>query len=132
MQMMANGAQDTPPFSAAIVEYPGWNPILNQSQVETQYATVLEVANCADIACLRSLSPSSIALVNQQVLNVSYPRPGYGYGVYYFGPVVDGEFIRELPNVAFNLGHFHDVPLLVDTDAYVWPAGGTFCLSLTV
>ncbi len=43
---------------------------------------------------------------------------GVGYGIGVFGPVVDGDFIRELPSVAFQLGHFHDVPLIVDRNSY--------------
>lgn len=35
---------------------------------------------------------------------------------YYFGPVVDGTFIRDLPSNEFSRGHFHDVPILVDHD----------------
>lgn len=56
-------------------------------------------------------------MLNQQVQNASYPGPGNGYGVFYFGPVVDGKFIRELPSEAFARGHFYDVPLMVDHDA---------------
>jgi len=41
------------------------------------------------------------------------------YRAQFYGPVVDGRFIRELPSTAFNLGHFYDVPLIVDHDAYV-------------
>jgi hypothetical protein len=32
--------------------------------------------------------------------------------------VVDGTFIRDLPDEEFRLGHFHSVPLLVDHDEY--------------
>lgn len=66
--------------------------------------------------CLRSLPTEELALLNQQVQNVTYPGPGAGYGVYYFGPVVDGHFIQELPNVAFSRGRFYDVPLIVDRE----------------
>jgi len=43
-----------------------------------------------------------------------YGQPGYGYGLFYYAPVVDGDFIRELPDQAFKAGRFHDVPLIVD------------------
>jgi hypothetical protein len=37
---------------------------------------------------------------------------------FYYGPVVDGRFIRELPDQAYKYGRFYNVPLLVDRDAY--------------
>lgn len=67
--------------------------------------------------CLRNLSVQRLSVLNQQVQNASYPGPGDGYGVFYFGPVVDGKFITELPNEAFDRGNFYDVPLMVDHDA---------------
>jgi carboxylesterase type B len=35
-----------------------------------------------------------------------------------YGPVVDGSFIRDLPDQEFKRGNFHKVPLIVDRDAY--------------
>lgn len=32
--------------------------------------------------------------------------------------MVDGKFIRALPDQEFKLGHFYDVPLIVDHEAY--------------
>lgn len=107
-----------PPFSGAIAEYPWWQPLLNQSEQEFQYYNALQISGCSSVTCLRGLSASSLENLNQAVQNASYPGPGVGYGVYDFGPVVDGQFIKELPGVAFQLGHFYDVPLMVDHDAY--------------
>ena len=67
--------------------------------------------------CLRALPTKMLRHLNQAVENASYPSPGVGYGVYDFGPVVDGTFIPMLPGLAFQLGNFYDVPLLVDHDA---------------
>jgi carboxylesterase type B len=116
-QLIAGGAYDEPPFSAAIAEYPWWQPFLNQSEQEMQLTYAFDQSNCSSVTCLRSLSAPSLAVLSQRVENVSYPGPGVGYGDYYFGPVVDGKFIRELPSVAFDLGHFYDVPLMVDHEA---------------
>lgn len=115
---MAGGAYDEPPFSAAIAEYPWWQPLLNQSEQEMQLSTTFRLSNCSSVTCLRSLSGSTLALLNQQVANASYPSAGDGYGVYYYGPVVDYKFLRELPDQAFKRGRFYDVPLIVDHDAY--------------
>ncbi|EMC93600.1 hypothetical protein BAUCODRAFT_142062 [Baudoinia panamericana UAMH 10762] len=117
-QLIAGGAYDQPPFSAAIPEYPWWQPLLNQSEQDLQFNTALRLSNCSSVSCLRSLSSATLATLNQAVENASYPTAGDAFGVYYFGPVVDGKFVRELPDVAFKRGHFYDVPLLVDHDAY--------------
>ena len=117
-QLMAGGGYDEPPFSAAIAEYPWWQPFLNQSEQEIQLFNTFQLSNCSSLNCLRSLPTSTLDSLNQAVQNASYPGPGDGYGVFWFGPVVDGKFLQELPDVAFKRGHFYDVPLIVDHDAY--------------
>ncbi|KAK4560706.1 hypothetical protein LTR86_005284 [Recurvomyces mirabilis] len=117
-QLIAGGAYDEPPFSAAIAEYPWWQPFLNSSQQDKQFDTTLMLSNCSSLACLRSLPGGTVATLSQAVENASYPTGGDGFGVYYWGPVVDYKFIKELPSIAFSLGHFYDVPLLVDREAY--------------
>lgn len=115
-QLMANGGADVPPFRAAIAEYPWWQPFLNASSQEQQYQTTLQLAGCSNLACLRSLSSATLATLNQKVLNAS--NSDTGFGDFYWGPVVDYEFLRELPSEAFKQGHFYKVPLLVDHDQY--------------
>ncbi|TKA74593.1 hypothetical protein B0A49_03660 [Cryomyces minteri] len=118
-QLIAGGAFDQPPFSAAIPEYPWWQPLLNSSSQEQQYSNALLAANCTNLACLRSKDSATLQFVNQRAQNISYPgAPGAGYGSFYYGPVVDGKFIRRLPDQEFKLGNFYKVPLLVDHDAY--------------
>lgn len=118
-QLIAGGAYDTPPFSAAIAEYPWWQPFANASEQDSLYYTALRLSDCETLACLRALNGSDLATLGQAIQNASYPGPGAGYGDWVFGPVVDGEFIRELPGVAFKRGRFYDVPLIVDHDALV-------------
>ena len=117
-QLIAGGAFDNPPFRAAIAEYPWWQPLMNSSSQEIQYATVLRLANCTDLPCLRSLSSSELLQVSSLSMNASYPSPGYGYGVFNYGPVVDGKFIRQLPDREFKQGNFYTVPTILDHDAY--------------
>lgn len=83
-----------------------------------QYYNALKLSGCSSVDCLRALSIDKLEYLNQAVQNASYPGPGVGYGVYNFGPVVDGRFLVELPSLAFQLGHFYDVPLIVDRDGY--------------
>lgn len=92
--------------------------MLNQSEQESQLFNALTLSNCTTVTCLRSLPIASLDYLNQAVSNASYPGPGDGFGVYYYGPVVDYKFIHEPFDVAFKRGHFYDVPLIVDHDAY--------------
>lgn len=117
-QLMAGGGLSDPPFRAAIAEYPWWQPLLNKSTQELQYRYALNAASCGDLNCLRGLSTAELTTVGQADLNVSYPGTGSGYGTFWFGPVVDGEFLQELPDTAFKMGNFYKVPLLVDRDGY--------------
>ncbi|KAB2577656.1 Carboxylesterase patB [Lasiodiplodia theobromae] len=118
LQLTAGGAFDQPPFSAAIPEYPWWTPFLSESGQERQYRATLQLGNCSDLACLRKLESSDLQLINQRVSNITYPSPGYGFGTFNYGPVVDGKFIRQLPGDEFKQGNFHKVPVLLDRDAY--------------
>ncbi|CAN6675169.1 hypothetical protein TRVA0_102S00100 [Trichomonascus vanleenenianus] len=101
-------------FSRAIVEFPWWQPLMDEYAQKVQYETVLGLANCTTLDCLRSRPESELIRVNADSQEVAYPSPGYGYGVYNYGPVVDGNLIRDLPSEAFRSGRFHHVPLLVD------------------
>lgn len=96
-----------------------WMPLLNQSEQSIQYYDALRLSNCDSVTCLRNLPIDQLETLNQAVQNATYPGPGVGYGVYNFGPVVDGKFVQELPSTAFQLGRFYDVPLMVDREAYV-------------
>lgn len=117
-QLMAGGALGAPPFRAAIAEYPWWQPLLNRSTQELQYRLALGAAGCGGLNCLRELDAAALTRVGQADFNNSYDGTGDGYGTFWFGPVVDGEFLRELPDVAFKKGNFHKVPLLVDREGY--------------
>jgi carboxylesterase type B len=117
-QLIANGASDFPPFAAAIADHPWWQPFANQSIQNQQYNTALRLSGCSDIHCLRSLSSAVLGNLNQVVINATYPGPDNGYGVYYWGPVVDGKFIRDLPDQEFARGNFYKMPLITNRDAY--------------
>lgn len=117
-QLIAGGAVDKPPFRAAIAEYPWWQPLMNTTTQESQYQTVLRLANCKGLECLRSASSQQLQQVSALSYIVSYPSAGYGNGIFYYGPVVDGEFIKNLPSQEFMAGNFYKVPVMVDHDAY--------------
>ena len=117
-QLLAGGGLGTPPFRAAIAEYPWWQPLLNKSTQELQYRYALDASGCSGINCLRDLSEADLKTVGQANFNNSYPGVGNAYGSFWFGPVVDGEFLRDLPDIAFKKGDYYKVPLIVDREGY--------------
>lgn len=118
-QLTAGGAIDSPPFSAAIAEYPWWQPMFDQSQQDMMFATTLSLTNCSSIACLRALPTDAFATLSERILAASDSMPGAGYGTFLWGPVIDGKFVQKRPSVAFEEGQFYDVPIMVDHEQYV-------------
>ncbi|OMP82959.1 Cholinesterase [Diplodia seriata] len=92
--------------------------MLSGSTQERQFRTALQITNCSDLTCLRGLETSDVQFINQRVLNMTYPGPQYGFGSTYWGPVVDGKFIRQLPDQEYKQGNFHKVPILLDHEEY--------------
>ncbi|KAK0945676.1 hypothetical protein LTR29_002788 [Friedmanniomyces endolithicus] len=119
-QMILYGGEDNPPFRAVISERPWVQTYHNNSVLEMQFREVLNATKCNGLACLRALSGDElnvgqqVALINAYVNN---PRM-YGFGDYWYGPTVDGEYIRDFPSRELGAGHFSKVPLLVDTETY--------------
>ncbi len=91
--LIAGGALDQPPFSAAIAEYrkssccrghvfvlmgwtAWWQPLLNQSQQGTVYSRALHLSDCSSMNCLRGLPTSQLETLNQAVQNASIDGPG--------------------------------------------------------
>lgn len=90
--------------------------MLDQGQLNKQYETFVQTANCTSLSCLRQLSLSDIKLATQLSYERSYNSGDFAYGTYYWGPAVDGHILRERPLEAFSQGHFHKVPILINHD----------------
>lgn len=84
----------------------------------TQYNLLLNATDCNSIKCLRRVSADQLAKASQSTYLTGYAHGEYGFGDYYYGPYVDGEIVRQLPSQEFKEGHFTQVALLVDHDAY--------------
>lgn len=119
-QMILYGGETNPPFRAVISERPWVQPYHNNSILDSQFRELLAATNCTNLQCLRSLNSTALNVGAEAATLAGYTeRPMlYGYGDYYFGPAVDGEYIRDLPSLELQRGHFSKVPLLVDTEAY--------------
>lgn len=107
-------------FTAAhkIVEYPWWQPFHNDSTLEKQYNLLLNATDCDTIECIRQVPTRELANAAQTTFVTGYANGYYGFGDYFYGPSVDGEFVRQLPSQEFKQGHFTKVPLFVNHDAY--------------
>lgn len=136
-QLILYGGQENPPFRAVVSEYPWWQPLYNQSYLNTQYNDFLSLNNCTDLACLRSVSSAELQQATMQSYNLARAQNLLADGVFYWGPSVDYTAIRDLPSNEFRQGHFSKVPLVVDRDGYegaafsntnfmvLWPSAGS-------
>ncbi|KZT55318.1 alpha/beta-hydrolase [Calocera cornea HHB12733] len=117
-QLILYGGDKNPPFRAVIAQRTWWQPRHNDTVLESQYRRLLKETNCDNLACLRSLDQSTLANAAQRTYTDGYLAGDIGFGDYYYGPSVDGEIIRALPQEEFKTGHFAKVPLIVDRDGY--------------
>ncbi|KAI4598471.1 hypothetical protein KJ359_002881 [Pestalotiopsis sp. 9143b] len=116
LQMTMYGGAAPAPFRAAIPEYPWWTPMMDQAQLNKQYETFAQAANCTSLECLRKAPLSRLQLAAKQSFEIAYIQGDYAYGLCYWGPAVDGHIIQEGPLEAFSHGQFQKVPVLIDHD----------------
>lgn len=112
------GGVTNPPFRAVIAEYPWWQPLYDESYLNSQYNDFVQVANCTNLACLRGLSSEQLQQANINSYNTATAQMMLAYGVFYWGPSIDGEAVRDLPSNEFKQGHFTKVPLIVNRNGY--------------
>jgi len=67
---------------------------------------------------LRAIPFNALGQATQATYATGYSQNLYGYGDFFYGPVVDGSIIRGLPSNEFLQGHFSKVPLIVDREGY--------------
>lgn len=90
--------------------------MLDHGQLNKQYETFLQAANCTSMSCLRQLPLPNIKLATQRSYERSYNSGDFAYGTYYWGPAVDGHILQERPLEAFSQGRFHKMPILINRD----------------
>lgn len=107
-QITAYGGQKgSVPFAQAILQSPGFPPVVGSAQQEEIYQSVLTQAQAlissdvTSVAALRSLDFETLAALNTIVIARAAP-----YGQFVFGPVVDGTFAPKLPGVLLLEGGF--------------------------
>ncbi|KAL5371690.1 hypothetical protein DPSP01_014070 [Paraphaeosphaeria sporulosa] len=117
-QLTWKGGNHTPPFRAAMADFPWWQQFLREEQLTKQYDNLLEAANCATLMCLKALPEDILKEATQATYISAYADKAYGYGNFYYGPYVDGDIIRDLPSRELRAGKFVKVPTWVSREGY--------------
>lgn len=112
LQLIAyDNEQDDVPFHAAIVESPLLAPMLTDENQNLAYQDVLNLANCQDLACLRNLSEDDFKAVLEEAYQKPYKQNGEG--LFPWRPVLDGDFIKTLPQEAFSRLRYRNVSIMI-------------------
>ena len=100
-QMTAyRGLKGPAPFQQAILQSPGLQSILSNQQQERTYNDFISLLNVSTIEQARQLPFSDLLRANVLQIN---PNP---YGIYTFGPVVDGDFVPAMPGELLLHGQY--------------------------
>ena len=116
-QLTAYGGTDSGLFHGAIMESSSMPAVRNATEQQFQYDGIVQRAGCrgqADtLACLRSKS-------GQEILDAAAKAPPYpgsvSAPVFQWAPVIDGDFVRDLPISAIQKGNFIKVPTIFGDD----------------
>ena len=93
------------PFDQAWITSPAIPPRNNLERSRPIFNTILDMANCSDVECLRGISQVNMRDLNSDLLSL----PGGGGGGQFgpgvgLGPTVDGELLSDLPVNLFEAG----------------------------
>jgi len=94
------GNKGAVPFNQAIMQSPGWQPIVSNQQQEQTFQYYLALLNVSTIAEARKLPSSALQLANALQVGLST------YGGFTYGPTVDGDFVPKLPGELLLHGQF--------------------------
>ncbi|KAH8738472.1 Alpha/Beta hydrolase protein [Ilyonectria robusta] len=104
-QVTAFGGRGEVPFAAAIAQSPAFWTITNDLKLwETTLAVASQLSSVEITTAeqLRLLNSSTLMQVNQAM---TYNAP---YGLFVYGPTVDGTFVPDIPSVLLLNGQFYD------------------------
>jgi carboxylesterase type B len=107
------GTRGGSPFQQAILQSPGWVPIISEEQQEETLQQFLGILNVSTIEQARKLPSDKLIAANAyQVATKSQ------WGQFTYGPVVDGEFVPALPGQLLLSGDFdHNLNIMVGHNA---------------
>lgn len=98
------------PAMQAFISSPAIPPRRNCTSRRTRlYEDVLAATNCTSVECLRGVSESDLLAANYYLVS-DVPSTGgggnFGPGIG-FGPVVDGDYIPDIPGILLEQGQYH-------------------------
>ena len=109
--LVANNGTDHGLFQAALLESQSMPPIRPYDAQQYQFDHLAEKTNCggaADkLACLRGVPAADLL---KAAVPEPFPDGAGGPPVFSYNPVVDGDFVTDLPAHAFAEGRFVRVP----------------------
>lgn len=117
LHLTAYGALDEGFFHAAAAESVSFATVLTVNESRYQFDNLALRLGCVGTdaqaaACLRNKTA-----VELQELNYDIPYPGAAAPpVHMYSPVIDGDFLQDLPYVAFEQGNFIQMPVLFGDD----------------
>ncbi|RDW80884.1 hypothetical protein BP5796_05582 [Coleophoma crateriformis] len=100
------GSQGKAPFQQAILQSAAFQPYPDPSQLDgifnstLSYASLVANTSITTLSQLRALPSSALQLINKVVVGVS------PYGLFTYGPSVDGVFVPALPGQLFLSGQY--------------------------
>lgn len=94
------GLQGPAPFQQAVLQSPGFQSLASNQQQELIYEAYLKLLNVSSVAEARKLSYSTLQKAN--ILQVG----GSSYGLFTYGPVVDGLIAPAIPGKLLLQGSF--------------------------
>ncbi|KAJ5905017.1 uncharacterized protein N7473_001933 [Penicillium subrubescens] len=101
-QVTAYGGNAGPsPFKQAIIQSPGWVPIMDDEQPEQTLQQFLGILNVSTIEEARNLSSEKLIAANSYQIATKSE-----WGSFIYGPVVDGSFVPALPGKLLAEGNF--------------------------
>ncbi|KAK7225043.1 hypothetical protein V2G26_013046 [Clonostachys chloroleuca] len=104
------GRSGNAPFSQAIIQSPGWLPVLGHKEKEDLYTAFLSLLSCSTLECARAKNSSEVMKANTELVNSS--KEGS------FGPFVDGIFVPETTaNLLLSGEYSREVNLMLGSTA---------------
>ncbi|KAK3362348.1 Alpha/Beta hydrolase protein [Lasiosphaeria hispida] len=115
LHMVANGGKDRGLFHAAAAESVAFPTVLTVNESRYQYDNLATRMGCVGndtLSCLRSKTSRQL-----QKKNTNIPYPGSSKPpLYMWNPVIDDDFLMELPHTSFRDGNFIKVPAIFGDD----------------
>ncbi|OJD14759.1 hypothetical protein AJ78_04933 [Emergomyces pasteurianus Ep9510] len=106
--LVAKGGHEVLPFDQAFMSSPCIWPRRDPARQQAVFDEVLKAANCTSVACLRAASPEVLFKVNSFLItDVGDGSTGALGPLSGFTPIVDGEYIKDLPPALLARGSYN-------------------------